>query len=305
MIAALAGQFERWASDPAISRVRIVSSVPGIFSAGGDLAAFAAGDASSLDYQREFLRQEYALLAAIRNSRLPTACELDGLAMGGGLGLAMACSARTIKSTARFGMPELAIGLVPDVGASEFLLQPPGHQGLAMALTGYRATAADAVRWGWGSNSPEESAVNETDDASAALATAAYLIDESTDVFDWYAQLGCLPGSLPGHQAGLAFAGRASALAASVCWELMRHEASRHLSFEARLRVELDLARRLTAAGEFVRGIAGFLNRRPPEFVHGTLARTVRPESTLALAGAWVSEALQMERGGSAPGGFQ
>lgn len=293
MIAALAGQFERWESDPAIFRVRIVSSVPGFFSAGGDLAAFAAGDASGLDYQREFLRQEYALLAAIRNSRLPTVCELDGLAMGGGLGLAMACSARTIKPGARFGMPELAIGLIPDVGASDFLSQVPGYQGLAMALTGYRATAADAVRWGWGRGSPDASTPIAAGEASVALETAAQLVGESADVFDWYAQLAGLPGTLPEQQAALAFAGKASALAAAVCWELMRHEVTGHLSFETRLRVELALARRLTASGEFLRGIAGFLNRRPPEFAQGTLAGTISPKSTAA----WVGEALLTEQG--------
>lgn len=298
MITALAGQFERWASDPAIFRVRIVSSVPGFFSAGGDLAAFASGGESSLDYQREFLRQEYALLAAICNSRLPTVCELDGLAMGGGLGLAMACSARTIKPGARFGMPELAIGLIPDVGASEFLSQAPDYQGLAMALTGYRATADDAMRWGWGKGSPEASPPIAAGEPSVALAAAARLVGESADVFDWYARLAGLPGAQPEQQAALAFAGRASALAAAVCWELMRNEVTGHLSFAARLRVELALARRLTASGEFLRGIAGFLNRRPPEFAHGTLARTVRPKSTAALAAAWVGEALLTEQGG-------
>jgi len=298
MIASLAAQFKRWESDPEIFRVRIISAVPGFFSAGGDLAAFAAGDASGLDYQREFLREEYALLTAIRNSRLPTICELDGLAMGGGLGLAMACTARALKSGARFGMPELAIGLIPDVGASEFLSQAPGHQGLAMALTGYRATAADAVRWAWGKALPNASPAIETGAASTVLHTAAYLIGESDDVFDWYAQLAGLPGTQHEQRASLAFAGKASALAAAVCWELMRHEATRQLGFEARLRVELDLARRLTASGEFLRGIAGFLNRRAPGFAHGTLDQAAQTETTAALAAAWVGEALLMEQGG-------
>lgn len=294
MVIGIADQFERWQSDERVSSVRIVSSVPGLFSAGGDLAAFTAGGAGSAAYQVEFLQREYALLAAIRRSRLTTVCEIDGLAMGGGLGLAMACTKRVIRSRALFAMPELAIGLIPDVGASGFLRDLPDSVGLVVALTGYKATAFNAVSWGWGEPASGAEPDGETSNhMRLALKSASDLVGVSEDIFDWFQRLGASSEGFPETTNGVSFAGNASALAASVTWEMMRHDAMNCLPYEARLRIELELVRRLTESGEFVRGITGFLSRRPPDFVYGTVACPKGRHVLKATARAWLDDALE------------
>lgn len=287
MLLAIREALAVWENDPVITEVCIASAVPGVFSAGGDIAAYVGAGALAADYQRRFLDDEYGLLADIRASRLHTVCHMDGLAMGGGLGLAMACSRRQIAGGASFAMPELAIGLIPDVGASGFLAHPsPGH-GLAMALGGYRVTAGEAVRWGWG---------EATGGSEAAADSAGPVIDQLADdlaafgnPYDAFAHLERV---LPEGDAARIFAGRSSALAAATFCFLMNDPRTPALDYPQRLAVEKDLVGKLTDAGEFPEGIAAFLAKRDADFAFGTLGRPQDSERCLALARQWVADAL-------------
>lgn len=276
-----------WENDPTITEVWISSAVPGVFSAGGDIAAFAGAGVLDADYQARFLDNEYALLAAIRASRLDTVCHLEGLAMGGGLGLAMACSRRQIGAGAAFAMPELAIGLIPDVGASGFLAHPsPGHA-LAVALGGYRVTAAEAVRWGWGGGEGgREMPATALGQLIDRLAGEMAAFDNP---FDACAHL---ERTLPKGDSARLFAGRSSSLAAATFWSLMNDGRTVPLDHQRRLAVEYDLVRQLTFSGEFPKGISAFLGKRDAEFAFGTVGRPVQPERCLALARQWVANAL-------------
>lgn len=276
-----------WESDPAITEICISSAVPGVFSSGGDIAAFVGAGVLDSDYQRRFLDTEYALLAAIRASRLRTICAVDGLAMGGGLGLAMACSRRLVGHGAVFAMPELAIGLIPDVGASAFLARPSVGHGLLMALGGYRVAAGDAVRWGWG----EPLDASEVSAVQGGLEIDALAGDLSAlgCAFDGFAHLEKV---LPEGDHARVFAGRCSALAATVFWCLLNEGRVATLSYPQRLAVERDLVGKLTVSGEFTEGIAAFLGKRRADFEFGTLAEPFQPGRCLSLAGQWVADSL-------------
>jgi enoyl-CoA hydratase len=145
MCAAMRDQLREWERDPAI-RVVVIDAVPGrAFAAGGDVrAVYDAGkkhDGSVL----KFFATEYRLNAAIRHFPKPHVALIDGIAMGGGVGVSLHGSHRVVSENAVLAMPETAIGLFPDVGASYFLNRLPGELGLYLALTGERIGPADAI----------------------------------------------------------------------------------------------------------------------------------------------------------------
>ena len=95
-----------------------------------------------------FFTEEYALNAAIAAYPKPYVALIDGFCMGGGIGLSVHGAIRVATERAQFAMPETAIGLFPDVGASYVLPRLPGWIGMWMGLTGIRLTGADAVHAG-------------------------------------------------------------------------------------------------------------------------------------------------------------
>jgi enoyl-CoA hydratase len=149
MVRALAEMLERWEGDPAVTRV-VVTATPGrAFSAGGDLRAlYDLGRAGRYDEALAYWRDEYRLNARIKRLRKPYVALIDGIVMGGGVGVAIHGSHRIAGDTFRFAMPEVGIGFFPDVGATWFLPRLPGELGTYVALTGERLGAAEAVAAG-------------------------------------------------------------------------------------------------------------------------------------------------------------
>jgi enoyl-CoA hydratase len=116
------------------------------FCAGGDLRAlYDLGRAGRYDEALQFWRDEYRLNAAIKRYRKPYVSIVDGVMMGGGVGIAIHGSHRVAGDRFRFAMPEVGIGFFPDVGATWFLPRLPGETGTWCALTGERIEAADAA----------------------------------------------------------------------------------------------------------------------------------------------------------------
>jgi enoyl-CoA hydratase len=145
MVRALAAQLEAWRHDGAVSRV-VVTAQGRAFSAGGDLRAIY--EAARTGRQRDslaFWREEYALNAAIKRYPKPYVALIDGIVMGGGVGISVHGSHRVAGDHFAFAMPEVGIGFFPDVGATWFLPRLPGKIGTYCALTGERLDAADAV----------------------------------------------------------------------------------------------------------------------------------------------------------------
>jgi enoyl-CoA hydratase len=149
MVRAIAEALERWRNDDAVTRV-IVMAAPGrAFSAGGDLRhIYELGRTGRQSEALEFWREEYLLNAAIKHYPKPYVALIDGIVMGGGVGVSVHGSHRVAGDRFQFAMPEVGIGFFPDVGATWFLPRLPGELGTWCALTGDRLAAADAVAAG-------------------------------------------------------------------------------------------------------------------------------------------------------------
>ena len=143
-----------WRADPAVQAVAIRSSSPRAFCAGGDLRFFheacRAGLHGGTEALEDFFTKEYRLDHLIHHYPKPWLVLMDGIVMGGGMGMAQggASCVRVVTERARMAMPEVNIGLFPDVGGGRFLSRLPDHVGLYLALSGEALSAADAVRIG-------------------------------------------------------------------------------------------------------------------------------------------------------------
>jgi len=132
-----------WKDDPAIELVLIDHSGERGFCAGGDIRMLAESGAGDGAAAREFFFTEYRLNHLLFEYRKPLVVIMDGITMGGGVGLAGPATYRVATERTTFAMPETGIGLFPDVGGGWFLPRMPGHIGLWLALTGARIKAAD------------------------------------------------------------------------------------------------------------------------------------------------------------------
>ncbi len=149
MVRALRAQLDLWAKDDAVTRVVVTASGERAFSAGGDIRAlYDLGKAGKHDDALQFWRDEYPLNAVIKNFRKPYVALIDGIAMGGGVGVSVHGSHRVAGDRFSFAMPEVGIGFFPDVGATWFLPRMPGELGTYCALTGERFGIADAIKSG-------------------------------------------------------------------------------------------------------------------------------------------------------------
>jgi len=149
MVRALRAALDDWAGDPSVTRVVIMANGGRAFSAGGDIRALTdLGKAGKIDEALQFWRDEYPLNAYIKNYRKPYVALIDGIVMGGGVGISIHGSHRVAGDKFQFAMPEIGIGFFPDVGATWFLPRMPGELGTYCALTGDRFNAADACATG-------------------------------------------------------------------------------------------------------------------------------------------------------------
>lgn len=149
MIDRLAPQFEAWAGDPQVAGVMLDASGDKAFCAGGDVVALyrAIRETESGQVPAEaaaFFEREYRLDHRIHTFPKPVLCWGHGIVMGGGIGLMAGASHRVATPKTRLAMPEIGIGLYPDVGGTWFLGRAPGRTGLFLALTGAPLNAADA-----------------------------------------------------------------------------------------------------------------------------------------------------------------
>ena len=146
MVRALTSQLNEWRSDPSVTRVVLTAAGGRAFSAGGDIRAlYDAGTAGRHDEMLAFYGEEYVLNTMIKSYPKPYVALIDGIVMGGGVGLSVHGSHRVAGDRYSFAMPEVSIGFFPDVGATWFLPRLPGELGAYCALTGARLNAADGV----------------------------------------------------------------------------------------------------------------------------------------------------------------
>jgi enoyl-CoA hydratase/carnithine racemase len=145
MILELRDLFEGLSEDPEIHAVLLRGAGDKAFCAGGDIRALYQSFKSSGTLHREFFAAEYPVDYLLYDYPKPYIVVMDGITMGGGMGLAQGSRLRIVGERTRMAMPEVAIGFFPDVGGSYFLSRLPGKLGLYLALTGIQIRGADAM----------------------------------------------------------------------------------------------------------------------------------------------------------------
>ncbi|WP_445192164.1 enoyl-CoA hydratase/isomerase family protein [Sphingomonas sp. Tas61C01] len=143
MCAAVLDALEAWREDLAVEAVVIDHAEGRGFCAGGDIRMLAESGAADGVEARAFFHTEYRMNHRLFTYAKPVVAVMDGITMGGGVGLALPCTFRIATANTRLAMPETGIGLFPDVGAGWYLSRLPGRIGQYLALTGYRLDGAE------------------------------------------------------------------------------------------------------------------------------------------------------------------
>jgi enoyl-CoA hydratase len=134
-----------WASDPAVGAVMIDGAGERALCAGGDLRGLYDAAKAGTRFPQQFWADEYRLDLLIAHYPKPIVAVMDGVVMGGGVGIAAHAAHRVVTERSSVAMPEVSIGFFPDVGVSYLLARAPGFTGTYLALTGERMNAADAI----------------------------------------------------------------------------------------------------------------------------------------------------------------
>ncbi len=290
MIRALRAALADWRDHPAVHAVVIDSASDRAFCAGGDIRAIRshalAGEAAGIE---RFFAEEYALNAEIAAFPQPYVALIDGICMGGGIGVSVHGAVRVATEHAQFAMPETAIGMFPDIGATFVLPRLPGALGLFLGLTGHRLAGADAVHAGLATHFvPRE----------RLLALRAALVADGPGVVAAHAAP--LPGfSLAPHRAAIDrcfSAGSVSEICArlaaedsefaramlatlgsmspaALCWSFAAIRRGAGLSLGDALAAELRLTRHVTRHPDFAEGVRAMVvdKDRQPRWTPATL----------------------------------
>ncbi|MFF1822882.1 enoyl-CoA hydratase/isomerase family protein [Kribbella sp. NPDC058245] len=186
MVTIIRRVLDEWAADPDVETVVLTGSGERGLCAGGDIVSIyhdgiAGGTAST-----EFWADEYRLDAEIAEYPKPFVAVMDGIVLGGGIGLSAHASIRVVTERSKIGMPETGIGFFPDVGGTYLLSRAPGELGTHLALTAGSVRAGDAIAVGladWyvpSDRLPDLLAALAVKDAAAAVAEFAASAPEST-----------------------------------------------------------------------------------------------------------------------------
>lgn len=149
MVREMRRALDAWERDPAVTRIIVQGAGEKAFCAGGDIRQLTEDlKAGRRDEALAFWREEYQLNIRIKRYPKPYIALIDGIVMGGGVGVSLHGSRRVAGERYLFAMPEVGIGFFPDVGGTYALPRLPGQTGMYLALTGERVKRADAVMLG-------------------------------------------------------------------------------------------------------------------------------------------------------------
>ncbi|HEY2133831.1 MAG TPA: enoyl-CoA hydratase/isomerase family protein [Acetobacteraceae bacterium] len=272
MIGAIAASLAEWRDDPAVQGVVIEGAGGRAFCAGGDIRNIRTlAMEGAFDRIAEFFAEEYALNGMIAEYPKPYIALIDGICLGGGIGVSVHGRFRVTTESGLFAMPETAIGFFPDVGTSYVLPRLPGALGIYLGLTGTRLANCDAVHAGIAThyvpaqsipalrasifaNGASEIAVHAHDPAPFSLAPHRAAIDRCFGAPD-------VPGIVAALQAEqsdwaretLATLRTMSPTAVMCSFENFRRGAASDL--RTCLHTELALSRKVTAHSDFTEGV--------------------------------------------------
>jgi enoyl-CoA hydratase len=183
MSVTMLAQLRAWAYDPAVCTVLLDGAGERGLCAGGDIRAlYDAAKSGDRTLPETFWATEYYLDAYIARYPKPFVAVMDGLVMGGGVGLSAHAAHRIVTERSAIALPEVGIGYTPDIGASFRLARTPAFAGTYLALTGERANAADAIYCG----------LADVHIASAKLAALPAALTDCRSADDVRAALGTL-----------------------------------------------------------------------------------------------------------------
>jgi enoyl-CoA hydratase len=174
-----------WATDPEVGAVVIDGAGERGLCAGGDIRALYDAAKSKSPLPEQFWSTEYHLNVLIARYPKPIIAVMDGVVMGGGVGVSAHASHRIVTERSAVAMPEVGIGFFPDVGASFLLARTPGYVGTYLALTGDRVNATDAIFCGFA----------DVHIAVATLATLPAALADCRTADDVQARLGEMSGA--------------------------------------------------------------------------------------------------------------
>ncbi|WP_435200590.1 enoyl-CoA hydratase/isomerase family protein [Janibacter sp. GS2] len=305
MVRAVRARLETWADDDAVSVVSIEGAGERGLCAGGDIRAVREAHLAGTTGGVDFWADEYVLDAQIAEYPKPVIAVMDGIVMGGGLGISMFADARWVTERSKVAMPETRIGFFPDVAATYLLSRAPGELGTHMALTGTTITGADAVHVGLADSVIDSTSVPDllaevadgrpveavatgaAGDEGSLLAPARGWIDEcyaSDDPAAILERLRAHPHQ-DARAAAVEIAAR-SPLSVAVTLEALRRAADARSVREV-LETDTTVSARLLERADFTEGVRAQLvdKDRSPTWEHARLDEVTR-EEVLALFAA-------------------
>lgn len=304
MLSALGTQLSRWEDDDDVRAVWLDGAGERGLCAGGDVLAVRHAALADPVAAVDFWAQEYAVDAQIATYPKPVVVLMDGIVMGGGLGLAAYADLRLVTPRSVVAMPETGIGFFPDVGSLYLLSRAPGELGTHLALTGASIDGADAIAVGLADALVDVSAVDHIVDGLAQGARPDPGVGARTPPSRLRGQRSwidtCYQGKDPARilarlrshpdpearGAGEVVASR-SPLSVAVTLEALRRAATLE-TVEDVLDQDLRLGERFLAHSDFVEGVrAQLVDRdRRPRWRHETLATVSRDDVLSMFANA-------------------
>ncbi|PZO91899.1 MAG: enoyl-CoA hydratase [Sphingomonas sanxanigenens] len=176
MCEAMLAALEAWRIDSAVDLLMIDHAEGRGFCAGGDIRMLADSGAKDGVEARAFFHTEYRLNNRLFTYAKPTVAFMDGITMGGGVGISMPCRFRVATENSKFAMPETGIGLFPDVGGGWYLSRLPGRVGQFLALTGARLDGAECLYLGIATHYIPTASLDEVKEKIAADPSAVEAI---------------------------------------------------------------------------------------------------------------------------------
>jgi len=318
MVTSVQAQLQEWAQDDAVVAVSIQGAGERGLCAGGDVRALRAvlmqGPADAV----QFWAHEYQMNAAIDGYPKPFVAFMDGIVMGGGVGISAHGSLRLVTERSRVAMPETAIGYFPDVGSLFLLSRAPGEIGTHLAMTGLSVGGADAVGCGLADALVERrdlpgivarlAAGESLDPGVGSTSTVGALAAERNWVDSCYAGndpvtiVRALRGHpAPGAQQAADVLRTRSPIAVAVALEAIRR-ASRMDTLGQVLEQDLTLGRAFAGSPDFVEGVRALLVDRDnaPRWRHASLEE-VDPAEVAELFTGGRRTAVATAGGGQRP----
>ena len=178
MCATILEALETWRTDPQVEAILIDHAEGRGFCAGGDIRMLAESGAKDGAEARAFFHTEYRMNHRLFTYAKPIVAFMDGITMGGGVGLSQPATFRVATENTRLAMPETGIGLFPDVGGGWYLSRLPGRTGQFLALTGHRLDGAECLALGLATHYLASDALDE---AKARIAAEPQQIEAILD----------------------------------------------------------------------------------------------------------------------------